>query len=78
MIKEKFFPTFIYGKDVQLNNQELAQHVINWSQQDQGIKKTNVNGWHSQTDMQTKPEYKPLVDQLFFSYERNMEGRMVR
>ena len=64
-MKEQFFPTFIYGKDVQLNNQELAQHVINWSQQDQGIKKTNVNGWHSQTDMHTKPEYKSLLDELF-------------
>ena len=65
MMKEQFFPTFIYGKDIQLNNQELAQHIINWSQQDQGLKKTNVNGWHSQTDMHTKPEYKPLVDELF-------------
>ena len=51
---------------------------MNWSQQDQGIKKTNVNGWHSQTDMQTKPEYKPLVDQLFIFMTRDMEGRMVR
>ena len=65
MIKEPFFPTVVYGKDVQLNNQELAQHIINWSQQDQGIKKTNVKGWHSQTDMHTKPEYKSLVDELF-------------
>ena len=65
MIREEFFPTSIYGKDIQLNNQELAQHIINWSQQDQGVKKTNVKGWHSQTDMHTKPEYKPLVDQLF-------------
>jgi len=65
MIKEQFFPTIVYGKDVQLNNQELAQHIMNWSQQDQGVKKTNVTGWHSQTDMQTKPEYKPLLDELF-------------
>jgi len=65
MIKEPFFPTIIYAKDVQLNNQELAQHIINWSQQDKGIKKTNVNGWHSQTEMHTKPEYKSLLDELF-------------
>ena len=65
MMKEQFFPTNFYGKDIQLNNQELAQHIINWSQQDQGVKKTNVTGWHSQTDMQTKPEYKSLVDELF-------------
>jgi len=67
MMKEQFFPTIVYGKDIQLNNQELAQHIINWSQQDQGVKKTNVTGWHSQTDMHTKPEYKPLVDQLFLA-----------
>ena len=67
MMKEQFFPTNFYGKDIQLNNQELAQHIINWSQQDQGVKKTNVIGWHSQTDMHTKPEYKPLVDQLFLA-----------
>ena len=67
MIREEFFPTSIYGKDVQLNNQELAQHIINWSNQDSGVKKTNVKGWHSQTDMQTKPEYKLLVDQLFLA-----------
>jgi len=65
MIKEPFFPTIIYAKDVQLNNQELAQHIINWSQQDKGIKKTNVKGWHSQTEMHTKPEYKSLLDELF-------------
>jgi len=65
MMKEQFFPTIFYGKDIQLNNQELAQHIINWSQQDQGVKKTNVTGWHSQTDMQTKPEYKSLLDELF-------------
>ena len=65
MIKEPFFPTVVYGKDVQLNNQELAQHIINWSKQDKGVQKTNYKGWHSQTDMHTKPEYKPLVDELF-------------
>ena len=65
MIKEEFFPTIIYAKDIQLNNQELAQHIINWSHQDKGIKKTNVNGWHSQTEMHTKPEYKSLLDELF-------------
>ena len=65
MIKEGFFPTLIYAEDFKLNTDELAQNIINWSNQDKGIKKTNVNGWHSETDMHTKPEYKPLVDELF-------------
>lgn len=65
LIKEQFFPTTVYGKDLQLDNNTLAQHIINWSQQDQGVKKTNMNGWHSTTDMHTKPEYKVLVDELY-------------
>ena len=65
MIREQFFPTIIYGKDLNLNTNELAQNIINWSNQDEGLKKTNVDGWHSTTDMHQKPEYKPLVNELF-------------
>jgi len=64
MIKEQFFPTTIYGKDTQLDNNTLANHIINWSKQDQGVKKTNMNGWHSTTDMHTKQEYSQLVSEL--------------
>ena len=65
MIKEQFFPTTVYGKDIQLDNNTLANHIISWSKQDQGVKKTNMNGWHSTTDMHTKLEYKVLVDELY-------------
>ena len=65
MIREEFFPTSVYGKDIKLDNNKLAQDIITWSNQDPGVKKTNYKGWHSQTDMHTKPEYKPLVDELF-------------
>ena len=57
MIIEKFFPTLVYGKDVELNNNQLAQDIVNWSNQDKGVSKTNVKGWHSTTDMHNKPEY---------------------
>ena len=40
------------------------KNIINWSRQDKGVQKTNVNGWHSPTDMHLKPEYKMLVDLL--------------
>ena len=65
MIKEGFFPTIIYADDFKLNTNDLAQNIINWAKEDKGLTKTNVNGWHSTTDMQDKPEYKPLVDELF-------------
>ena len=65
LIKEQFFPTTVYGKDLQLDNNTLAQHIIQWSQQDRGVKKTNINGWHSTTDMHLKKEYQGLVDELY-------------
>jgi|TARA_A100000172_G_scaffold63921_1_gene43363 uncharacterized protein (TIGR02466 family) len=65
MIREGFFPTLIYANDFNLNTNELAENIIKWSKEDKGINKTNVNGWHSDTLMHKKPEYKPLVDELF-------------
>ena len=64
MIREEFFPTNVYGKDIKLNNHELAQNIFNWSAQDPGVNKTNVKSWHSTTDMASKPEYYPLVNEL--------------
>ena len=64
MITEKFFPTIVHGKDVELDNNKLAQDIINWSNQDKGISKTNIKGWHSTTDMATKPEYQELITEL--------------
>ena len=64
MIREEFFPTSVFGKDIQLDNNKLAQDIINWSNQDPGVAKTNVKGWHSTTDMASKPEYQPLVNEL--------------
>ena len=65
MIKEGFFPTIIYAEDFKLDTNQLAQNITQWSKEDPGVTKTNVNGWHSQTNMKTKPENKPLVDELF-------------
>ena len=58
MITEHHFPTMIYIKDLpnvtQLNSY-LEQQVIKWSQVDpKGHTRTNVNGWHSTTDMNQK------------------------
>ena len=64
MIIEKFFPTLVYGKDVELNNHQLAQDIVNWSNQDKGVSRTNFKGWHSTTDMHTKSEYSQLITEL--------------
>ena len=65
MIKEQFFPTTIYGKDVKLDNQLFANEIVKWSKQDPGVKKTNRNGWHSTTEMHKMPVFEPLVKELF-------------
>ena len=56
MIKEAFFPTFIYGKDLQLDNKYFEREIVEWSKQNPGVKKTNVNGWHSETQMHQMPQ----------------------
>ena len=65
MIKEGFFPTIIYAEDFKLDTNKIAQDIIQWSNQNKGIIKTNVDGWHSETNMHEKSEYKPLVNELF-------------
>ena len=68
MIKEYFFPTIIYIKDLPNANElnpYLEKHILDWSNQDKGVSKTNVNGWHSQTDMNQRKEYEPLIQELF-------------
>ena len=68
MITEHHFPTIIYIKDIpnalQLN-QYLEQKILQWSQQDKGVSKTNEGGWHSATDMNRRKEYNPLTKELF-------------
>ena len=65
MIKEQFFPTTIYGKDVKLDNQMFANEIVMWSKRDPGVQKTNRNGWHSTTEMHEMPVFQPLVNELF-------------
>ena len=39
MIKEQFFPTTIYGKDVKLDNRLFEHEIKEWSKRDPGVKK---------------------------------------
>ena len=68
MITEHHFPTMIYIKDFpdsEKLNKYLEPKIIQWSQQDKGVTKTNAGGWHSETNMNKREEYNPLTRELF-------------
>ena len=67
MFRELHFPTPIYIADIKhpTLNQELEQDIVAWSKQDKGITRTNVQGWHSTTNMHELPQFKKLVDMLY-------------
>ena len=67
MYRDLHFPTPIYIADIKhpTLNQELERDIIAWSKRDKGVVRTNVQGWHSTTNMAELPEYKKLVDMLY-------------
>ena len=67
MIRELHFPTPIYIADIKhpTLNQELERDIVAWSNKDKGITRTNVQGWHSTTNMHELPEYQSLVRMLY-------------
>ena len=67
MHRELLFPTPVYIADIKhpTLNQELERDIVAWSKQDKGITRTNVQGWHSTTDMHERPEFKKLVNMLY-------------
>ena len=67
MHRELHFPTPVYIADIKhpTLNQELERDIIAWANKDKGITRTNVQGWHSTTDMHERPEFKKLVNMLY-------------
>ena len=67
MFRELHFPTPVYISDIEhpTLNQELERDIITWSKQDKGITRTNVQGWHSTTNMAELPQFKKLVNMLY-------------
>ena len=77
MITEYHFPTPVYIKEI-TNARELnfylEKNILQWNKKDpKGVNKTNVNGWHSKTDMNKREEYNPLTKQLFNMQEEIFE-----
>ena len=66
MKRELHFPTPIYQFDIkdQSLNIQLEKDILNWMNQDKGVSRTNVKGWHSHTNMHTKAEFAKLTKAL--------------
>ena len=67
MIRDLYFPTPIYILDIKDKslNVELEKNILDWMNQDKGVSRTNIQGWHSPTNMHEKPEFKKLVGALY-------------
>ena len=67
MHRDLHFPTPIYIADIEhpTLNQELERDIVAWSNRDKGVVRTNVQGWHSSTNMAELPEYQKLVRMLY-------------
>jgi len=67
VIRELHFPTPIYILDIKDKNlnAQLEKDVISWMNQDKGVIRTNIKGWHSTTDMHERPEFKRLANALY-------------
>ena len=67
MHRELHFPTPVYILDINdmSINKQLEKDILNWYYEDKGIRRTNINGWHSKTTMHEMPEYKRLTNALY-------------
>jgi uncharacterized protein (TIGR02466 family) len=67
MFRELHFPTPVYIADIKhpTLNQELERDIMDWYKKDKGITRTNIQGWHSTTNMNDLPQFKKLVDMLY-------------
>ena len=67
MHRDLHFPTPIYIADIEhpTLNQELERDIVAWSNKNKGITRTNVQGWHSPTNMAELPQFKKLVNMLY-------------
>ena len=43
----------------------MKKDIIEWANKDKGIKRTNMKGWHSTTNMHELPIFKTLVNMLY-------------
>jgi uncharacterized protein (TIGR02466 family) len=69
LFQEHWFPTIISLMDVknykELNKGWVAE-ILKWRNEDQGVGRSNAEGWHSTLDMHTRKEYIPMGQQFLY------------
>jgi uncharacterized protein (TIGR02466 family) len=67
--REFWYPTPIFYKDLENGdeiNKKLIKEITTWKKQDQkGIVRSNVLGWHSQVNMHNKSEFNIITKEIF-------------
>ena len=69
--KEQYFPTNVYVKDI-LDGQllrDLKKYILDRSGKEEGFKRSNVKGWHSQTNFHESPHCDKLKQELYKMHE---------
>tara|TARA_R110000796_G_scaffold26821_2_gene74114 strand:- start:58 stop:645 length:588 start_codon:yes stop_codon:yes gene_type:complete len=67
MKQELHFAVAVYSFDIGNVefNKYLETEILKWQSEDKGMHRTNIKGWHSNDNMHTREEYKPLVEDLY-------------
>lgn len=66
IVCENWFPTKIYYKDLKnfkLINKKLLQYIN--KDKSKNIVRSNINGWHSQSNLHLKKEFNIITNELF-------------
>ena len=67
MIRELTFSIPIFYHDLKNSNEinrRLKKLILDWRDEDKGIVKSNVLGWHSTDDMNIKPQFSFFIDEI--------------
>tara|TARA_A100001015_G_C14819236_1_gene644020 strand:- start:197 stop:823 length:627 start_codon:yes stop_codon:yes gene_type:complete len=67
MIRELMFSIPVFYHDLKNSNEineKLKKLILDWRDEDKGVVKSNVLGWHSPVDMHTKHQFSFFIDEI--------------
>ena len=67
MIRELMFSIPVFYHDLKNSNEinrELKKLILDWRDEDKGVVRSNVLGWHSPVDMHIKHQFNFFIDEI--------------